>query len=104
MSIGAAEKAAGVTTADELPEKRVEEIKAADAAAENYGNFYGQNLSPVQSGILLVAGVLAGLGHQAGVWSLVMYAIPITAISVILGIIQFTLLDRRHRKEQSVSK
>ena len=29
-------------------------IKAQSAACENYGNFYGQNLSPVQAGVLLV--------------------------------------------------
>src|SRR5262245_20856172 len=99
MSIGAAEAAAGVKSADELPVRRVEEIKAADAAAENYGNFYGQNLSPVQAGILLVFGVMKGLGYQVDVWSLVFYAIPVTALSILLGSIQFLLLDRRHQKE-----
>src|SRR5262249_56532209 len=45
MSVGAA---------GPLPEDKVEEIKAASSASENYGNFYGQNLSPVQPGILMV--------------------------------------------------
>jgi uncharacterized membrane protein len=73
---------------------RIEKIKAANAAAENYGNFYGQNLSPVQPGILLVYGVMQGLGLTVGVWDLVRYTIPIFAASIILAIIQFSWLDR----------
>jgi uncharacterized membrane protein len=101
MGVGAAEKQAGAKSSDELPASRVEEIKAANSAAENYGNFYGQNLSPVQPGILLVFGVMAGLGLNVSVWSLVLYAIPIATLSVILGAIQFWLLDRRYGKATS---
>ena len=90
MSIGAAQAP--------LTEETVEEIKAASSASENYGNFYGQNLSPVQPGILLVFGVMAGLGYPVSVWRLVLFAIPIATISVILGVIQFLWLDRRFRK------
>jgi hypothetical protein len=50
MSLGAAAVESGVAPTESLDERRVEEIKATDAAAENYGNFYGQNLSPVQPG------------------------------------------------------
>ncbi|MCP9496130.1 MAG: DUF969 domain-containing protein [Pyrinomonadaceae bacterium MAG19_C2-C3] len=82
-------------------EKDVEHIKAASAAAENYGNFYGQNLSPAQAGILLVYGVMQGLGLTLSVWHLVLYAIPITLCSVILGIAQFTLFDLWLKRRQS---
>jgi uncharacterized membrane protein len=88
MSVGSAPGAS---------EKTIETIKAADSASENYGNFYGQNLSPVQPGVLLVYAVLTGLGCQVSVWSLVLYAIPIATLSVILGAIQFYFLDRRLR-------
>lgn len=91
MAIGAAQAP--------LTEDTVEEIKAASSASENYGNFYGQNLSPVQPGILLVFGVMAGLGYPVSVWRLVLFAIPIATISVILGVIQFLWLDRRFRKK-----
>ncbi|MGH9753984.1 MAG: 5-oxoproline transporter, DUF969 family subunit [Blastocatellia bacterium] len=73
---------------------RIEKIKAANAAAENYGNFYGQNLSPVQAGILLVYGVMQGLGAPVGVWDLVRYTIPIVVASIVLAAIQFSWLDR----------
>ena len=97
MSVGAAEATFQATSADEVPDDVIEEIKGANAASENYGNFYGQNLSVVQAGILLVFGVMTGLGYAVSVWSLVMFAIQMTAISVVLGAIQFQLLDRRFR-------
>lgn len=99
MSIGAAEATMQAASADELGEEKVERIKAANAAAENYGNFYGQNLSPVQAGVLLVVGVMDGLGYAISVGSLVFYAIPIATVSVALGAIQFLLLDRLYRRK-----
>lgn len=104
MSVGAAEATFGAASAEEVPEDVVEEIKAANAASENYGNFYGQNLSPVQAGILLVFTVMTGLGYAVSVWSLVMFAIPITSISVILGALQFWLLDRRYRRKAAATR
>jgi uncharacterized membrane protein len=104
MSIGAAEATFGAANAEDVPEDVVEEIKAGDAASENYGNFYGQNLSPVQPGILLVFGVLTGLGYVVSVWSLVVYAIPIATLSVFLGALQFWLFDLRLRKKAAHSK
>jgi uncharacterized membrane protein len=94
MSVGALEASTNAQSADELPPPVVEEVKAANAASENYGNFYGQNLNIVQAGILLVAGTLEGLGHKVSLLRLVLFAIPVTTISVVLGAIQFLLLDR----------
>lgn len=102
MSLGAAAATTGLADPDDVPVERVEEIKAATSASENYGNFYGQNLSPVQPGVLLVFGVLKGLGYDVSVWSLVLYTIPIVLISVALGVVQFNLLDRRHLKARGV--
>jgi uncharacterized membrane protein len=99
MSVGAAEATMQAASVDDLPVEEVERIKAAGAAAENYGNFYGQNLSPVQAGVLLVVGVMDGLGYAVSVGSLVLYAIPIASISVILGMIQFLLMDRIYRRK-----
>ena len=104
MSVGAAEATFGASSAEDVPEEIVEEIKAANAASENYGNFYGQNLSLVQPGILLVFGVMSGLGYSMSVWSLVMFAIPIATISVVLGAIQFWLLDRRYRRKAAMMR
>jgi uncharacterized membrane protein len=72
----------------------MDKIKAASAAAENYGFFYPQNLSPVQAGILLVYGVMQGIGLTVSVWDLVKYSIPITVASIVFAVIQFLWLDR----------
>ena len=104
MSVGAAEATFGARDAEAVPEDVVEEIKASNAASENYGNFYGQNLSVVQPGILLVFSVMTGLGYTMSVFSLVMFAIPITAVSVVLGSIQFWLFDRRLRKRAGANR
>jgi uncharacterized membrane protein len=94
MAIGAAEAQGGEVTG-----QTIERIKAATAASENYGNFYGQNLAPVQAGILLVYGVMQGLGYAVSVWDLVKYTVPVVAVSLILGFIQFELLDRGVRRD-----
>lgn len=97
MSLGAARASANDA---EVSERDVEKIKAANAAAENYGNFYGQNLSPVQAGILLVYGVMQGLGFAVGVWDLVWYTLPVVAASILLAVVQFWWLDRWLRAEK----
>ena len=94
MSVGAAEGMFHTKNAEEIPTDAIEQIKAANAASENYGNFYGQNLSVVQAGILLVFSVMTGLGYAVTVLRLVLFAIPITTISVLLGAAQFWLFDR----------
>jgi len=99
MSIGAAEATTGAESEEELDDNLVERIKAANAAGENYGNFYGQNLSPVQAGILLVFTQMSGLGYTLNLWSLVLFAIPIASLSVILGIFQFLVFDRAIRQK-----
>ena len=81
-----------------------EKIKAATAASENYGNFYGQNLAPVQAGILLVYGVMKGLGYDVSLWDLVKYTVPVVAASLILGFIQFALLDRSIHRDSKGAK
>src|SRR4051812_9502169 len=96
MAIGASE-----TNGGKVSEQSVEKIKAAAAASENYGNFYGQNLAPVQAGILLVYGVMKGLGYDVGLWDLVKYTVPVVAASLILGFIQFALLDRGLRGDKA---
>lgn len=98
MSLGAAEAEAGVSDVDSLPVREVERIKAADAASENYGNFYGQNLSPVQAGVLLVYTTMKGLGYEVSLWRLVLFTAPIVLYSVVLGALQFHLLDRVQRR------
>ena len=94
MSQGAAEANANVP----VEEQKIELIKAANSASENYGNFYGQNLSIVQPGILLVYGVMNGLGYEVSLWRLILFTTPIVIFSVLLGMAQFLFLDRKLNK------
>ena len=80
-------------------ESQAETVKAATAASENYGNFYGQNLSVVQAGVLLVYGVMKGLGYDISLWRLVAWTSPIVVASVVLAALQFAWLDRQLRAE-----
>ena len=89
--------AAGVSASSQT--EQTETVKAATAASENYGNFYGQNLSVVQAGVLLVYGVMKGLGYEVSLWRLVAWASPIVIASVVLAALQFAWLDRRLRAE-----
>ncbi|HEV2800195.1 MAG TPA: DUF969 family protein [Pyrinomonadaceae bacterium] len=98
MAVGAAEAEATVRSAETLHEGEIEKIKAGSAASENYGNFYGQNLSSVQAGVLLVYGTLNKLGYDVSVWSIVLYATPIAALSVAVAAAQFLFLDRVLRR------
>ncbi|MET0390738.1 MAG: DUF969 family protein [Polyangiales bacterium] len=78
-----------------------EQLKAAAAAAENYGNFYGQNLSPVQAGVLLVYAVMTQLHYVLTLGELVFYTLPVVAASLLLGALQFHWLDRRLRRART---
>ncbi|MFQ3583125.1 MAG: DUF969 family protein [Chloracidobacterium sp.] len=77
------------------------DAKAAVAAAENYGNFFGQNLFPASAGCLLVAGVMSGAGYPVDVVKLSLCAIPIVAVSLGVGAVQFFWLERRLSRAQS---
>jgi uncharacterized membrane protein len=78
----------------ELDPEKVEKIKAANSASENYGNFYGQNLSVVQPGVLLVYGVMKSLGIEVSLWRMVLFTSPIVFFSVVIAAVQFIRLDR----------
>jgi len=96
MATGAAEVASPRGLANDPVAS--DRIKAAGAAAENYGNFYGQNLSPVQAGVLLVFGVMQGLGVPVAIWDLVRATLPVVVVSVVLAALQFWWLDRWLRR------
>lgn len=78
----------------------IDEVKSASAAAENYGNFFGQNLFYAASGVLLVASTLKDYNVEAS--KIVIYGIPIAICALIIAVIQFSLLERKiERKKKS---
>lgn len=75
-------------------EEQGDQIRAEAAAAENYANFYGQNLSPVAGGVLLVYKILTQAGLNASLWRIVAFASIPAGVSLVLGYVQF---HRRRR-------
>lgn len=92
MAQGAAEKDGAIS------EELKDEIKGLAASAENYGNFFGQNLFYASSGVLLIVGNLQDYKVEAG--QIVLYSIPVAIIAFIIAAIQFYYLDRKIKKAQ----
>jgi uncharacterized membrane protein len=90
MARGAVENKFG-----EVDEEVEEHLKGYSAAAENYGNFFGQNVFIASGGVLLVVGTLEELGISVTAAQVSRGAIPIALISLVLAFIQNARLDRR---------
>jgi len=75
-----------------------DQVKAASAASENYGNFFGQNLFFGAAGVALVVSTLKQNGLTADPRQIAKWTIPIVIASVILSAVQYGLLDRWLRK------
>ena len=94
MSQGAA-----ISKYGELDEKDEDLIKAASAANDNYGNFFGQNVFLANSGVLLISGTLETLGYNVDTLQIAKASIPVAVIAFILGVTQNYLLDKKLAKK-----
>lgn len=79
-------------------------VKAASAASENYGNFFGQNLFFGAAGVALVVSTLKQNGLTADPRHIARWTIPIVMASVLLSFIQYRLLDSWLRKRAAKRK
>lgn len=70
-------------------------IKGYSAAAENYGNFFGQNVFIASGGALLVVGTLEELGITVTPLEVSKAAIPIAVIAGLMALIQNWIVDKR---------
>ena len=86
----------------EVTENDLESIKGLTAAAENYGNFFGQNLFIGASGVMLIIGTLTELGipvdAKQGPTTIALYTLPIAFLALSIGIIQFRLNEKRRQR------
>ncbi|WP_026895779.1 DUF969 domain-containing protein [Clostridiisalibacter paucivorans] len=80
---------------EDLGEEEIEIIKGYSAAAENYGNFFGQNVFIAAGGVLLIVGTLEELGIKVIPLDVAKASIPVAIIALIYAVIQNYLLDRR---------
>ena len=90
---------AAIAKYGKLDERDLDKIKAYSAASDNIGNFFGQNIFMANSGILLIASTLEGLGMNVDTLQLAKVAIPVGVIALVLWIVQTILLDRKLRKK-----
>ena len=83
----------------DLSEKRLDELKGLAGAAENYGNFFGQNIFPVASGVLLIQGTLNQAGYDVTNGDIAKSSILAGVSMLILALVQCYLYERRLRKD-----
>ncbi len=93
MALGAAE-----VKFESVDEETKELIKGHSAAAENYGNFYGQNVFIAAGGVLLIVGTLAELDVVVTPEQVSLASIPIAVVAFIATLIQNYFFDRKLAK------
>lgn len=96
--------AAGLDEQQTADTAEADQIKAASAASENYGNFFGQNLFFGAPGVALVVSTLKQNGLIADPRRIARWTIPIVIASVILAGIQYWFLDAWLRKRAAKRK
>nr|WP_302598145.1 DUF969 domain-containing protein [uncultured Cellulosilyticum sp.] len=89
---------AAVSQYGEVDEETEEEIKAMAAAADNFGNFFAQNIFVANSGVLLIVGTLEELGYSVDALGVVKASIPIAIVALIFGYIQNRQIDKKIAK------
>lgn len=94
MAEGAAQARHGV-----LSEKTTEAIRAHAAAAENTGNFFGEDTVFAVGAVYLMKGVLETQGYPVSVWALSFWGIPTALVAFGLMIWRTRVLDQRIARE-----
>ena len=94
-----AEGAAVAKYGEKVEEKDIEKIKAYSAASDNIGNFFAQNVFMANSGVLLIASTLEGLGMPVDTMQIAKVAIPVAVIAFVIWLIQNMLLDKKLMKK-----
>lgn len=84
-----------------LDEKDVDRIKGLSAAADNIGNFFGQNAFMANPGVLLIVSTLETLGISADALKIAQASIPIAVAAFILFLVQNYMLDRSLKQKYS---
>jgi uncharacterized membrane protein len=79
----------------ELPEKTIEAIRAHAAAAENIGNFFGEDTVFAVGAVLLIQGTLQAQGYDVGLWALSLWGIPTALVAFGCLVWRARVLDQR---------
>jgi uncharacterized membrane protein len=88
----------------ELPEKTVEAIRANAAAAENVGNFFGEDIFIAVGAILLMKGFFDAQKIEVSVWAMALWGIPTAVVAFGVMWWRARVLDRRIEREVAANK
>jgi uncharacterized membrane protein len=78
-----------------LPEKATETIRAHAAAAENIGNFFGEDIFIAVGAVLLMKGFFEAQDLEVSVWALALWGIPTAMVAALVMAWRARTLDRR---------
>jgi uncharacterized membrane protein len=78
-----------------LSEKNTELIRAHAAAAENTGNFFGEDTVFAVGAVLLIQGTLHAQGVEVGLWTLSLWGIPTAFVAFGCLVWRARALDRK---------
>lgn len=87
-------KAAAVSKFGDV-ESEDDDIKAISAAAENYGNFFGQNLFAGSAGVLLITSTMSSFNYDVSAVDVAVASIIMAVLAFLVTAIQFVLYDRK---------
>jgi uncharacterized membrane protein len=79
----------------ELSEAQKEDIRAHAAAAENIGNFFGEDIFIAVGAILLMKGFFDAQGLDVGIWAMALWSVPTALVAFSAMWWRTWALDRR---------
>lgn len=79
----------------ELPDKTSQAIRANAAAAENVGNFFGEDVFIAVGAILLMKGFFEAQGMTVSVWAMALWGIPTALVASLVMWWRTRVLDKR---------
>jgi uncharacterized membrane protein len=88
----------------EIPEKTVQLIRANAAAAENTGNFFGEDVFIAVGAILLMKGFFDNLQMEVSVWAMALWGIPTALVASGAMWWRSRVLDRRIAREAAEAR
>lgn len=88
----------------ELPDATVQTIRAHAAAAENVGNFFGEDTVFAVGAVYLIKGVLEAQGQVVSVWALSLWGMPTAGVAFGVMWWRVRVLDRRIARDAAAAK
>ena len=82
-----------------LPDRTVQRIRAHAAAAENVGNFFGEDVFIAVGAVLLMKGFFDAAGLDVGLWAMALWGIPTALVAFAAMWWRCRALDRRVARE-----